>query len=368
MKAAILEATKQPLVIDDVELAAPGAHEVRVRTAAVGICHSDLHFIDGIYPAPLPAIPGHEVAGVVEAVGSEVSYLKPGDHVIGCLSTFCGHCAHCITGRLVLCATPEVKIPPGKARRIARRGEHVNQMLQLSGYAEELLVHEHSLVKIRRDMPLDRAALIGCAVITGVGAVVNSANVRAGDTVAVIGCGGIGLSAVNGASIAGASRIVAIDRVPEKLEFAKRFGATDVIDASAGDPVAQMRELIPDGVDWSFEAIGLKQTAEQAWSMLGSGGTATVIGMIPPGVKVELHGPDFLREKKIQGSLMGSNRFRRDMPRLIDLYLQGRLKLDELISKRLSLSQINEGLDDLRAGKGSIARSVITFPGVGGIH
>jgi len=362
MKAAVLERTNEPLVIDDVDLAPPGPHEVLVRTAAVGLCHSDVHFIDGVYPYPLPAVPGHEVAGVVESVGSQVSEFKPGDHVIGCLSVFCGHCAHCITGRLVLCSTPDVKIPPGKENRLSRRGERVNQMLNLSGYAEQILVHEHALVKIRPDMPLDRAALIGCAVTTGYGAVVHSAGVRAGETVAVLGCGGIGLAAINTAYLAGASRIIAIDKLPSKLEFARQMGATDVIDASAGDPVKQVRELVGAGVDHAFEAIGLKQTTEQAWSMLAPGGTATVIGMIPPGVKVEIHGPDFLREKKIQGSLMGSNRFRVDAPRIIELYLQGRIKLDELISQRLPLSRINEGLDALRAG--SVARSVITFEGV----
>jgi S-(hydroxymethyl)glutathione dehydrogenase/alcohol dehydrogenase len=363
MKAAVLEQPQKPLVIEDVQLAAPGPHEVLVRTGAVGVCHSDLHFIDGIYPHPLPAVPGHEVAGVVEAVGSQVTEFKPGDHVIGCLSVFCGHCAHCITGRLVLCATPEVKIPPGKAKRMTfRDGQHLNQMLQLSGFAEQLLVHEHALAKVRPDMPLDRAALIGCAVTTGFGAVVNTAKVRAGETVAVIGCGGIGLAAIQTAYLAGAARVIAVDRIPAKLEFARTMGATDVIDASQGDAVEQLRELVGAGVDHAFEAIGLKQTAEQAWAMIAPGGTATVIGMIPPGVKVELHGPDFLREKKIQGSLMGSNHFRVDMPRIIDLYLQGRFKLDEMISQRLPLSQINDGLDALR--EGNIARTVITFDGV----
>ena len=367
MKAAVLERAREPLVIDDVTVNAPGPREVLVRTAAVGICHSDLHFIDGIYPTPMPAIPGHEAAGVVEAVGSQVTEFKPGDHVIGCLSVFCGHCPHCITGRLVLCSTPDVKFAPGMARRLSRRGEHVNQMLNLSAYAEQMLVHEHAVVKIREDMPLDRAALIGCAVLTGFGAVVNTAGVKAGDTVAVFGCGGVGLSAINGAAIAGASRIVAIDKMPAKLETARRFGATDVIDASQGDPVKMLRNLFPaeGGVDYSFECIGLKTTTEQAWAVTAPGGTATVVGMIPPGVKIEINGPEFLREKRIQGSVMGSNRFRRDVPRLIDLYMQGRLKLDELISQRLPLARINEGLAAL--GSGDIARSVVVFDGVGGL-
>jgi S-(hydroxymethyl)glutathione dehydrogenase/alcohol dehydrogenase len=221
------------------------------------------------------------------------------------------------------------------------------------------LVHEHAVAKIRDDMPLDRAALIGCGVTTGVGAVIHTAKVRPGETVAVIGCGGIGLSCVNGAAIAGAGRIIAVDTVPSKLELAQKFGATDVIDATAGDAVQQVKELTGGGVHYSFEAIGLKATAEQAFQMLKNGGTATVIGMIPPGEMVSLHGPDFLFEKTIQGSMMGSNRFRVDMPRFVDFYLQGRLHLDDMVSQRIKLSDVNEALQALETGE--IARSVIMF-------
>jgi S-(hydroxymethyl)glutathione dehydrogenase/alcohol dehydrogenase len=222
-----------------------------------------------------------------------------------------------------------------------------------------MLVHEHAVVKVREDMPMDRAALIGCGVTTGVGAVIHTASVEPGSTVAVIGCGGIGLSAINGAALAGAARIIAVDMVPSKLELARKFGATDVVDASDGESVGKIREMTGGGVHYSFEAIGLKSTAEEAFKMLRAGGTATIIGMIPPGQMVSLHGVDFLSEKKIQGSFMGSNRFRVDMPRFIDFYLQGRLHLDDLISNRIGLSDINEGMEALKSGE--IARSVIMF-------
>jgi len=214
-------------------------------------------------------------------------------------------------------------------------------------------------VKITKDIPLDRAALIGCGVTTGVGAVFNTAKVAPGSTVAIIGCGGIGLNCVQGAALAGAGRIIAVDTVPAKLELAKKFGATDLVNASDGDPVQQVQEMTSGGVEYSFEAIGLKITTEQAWSMLRAGGTATVIGMIPMGTKIEIHGVELLFEKKIQGSMMGSNRFRIEMPRYVDLYLKGKLNLDDLVSQRIGLDQVQEGFEALK--KGEIARSVIVL-------
>lgn len=359
MKAAVLHQPKTPLVIENVAISKPGPHEVLVRTAAVGVCHSDLHFVDGAYPTALPAVLGHEAAGVVEQVGSLVRTVKPGDHVITCLSAFCGHCEFCLTGHLSLCVAPDTRRAEGEEPRLLAPQGNMNQFLNLSAFAEQMLIHEHALVAIRRDMPLDRAALIGCAVTTGVGAVVHTAKVQPGETVAVIGCGGIGLATVNGAAIAGAGRIIAIDRVPGKLELARQFGATDVVDAGATDAVEAVRALTGGGVHHAFEAIGLKQTAEQAFGMLRRGGTATVIGMIPPGQKVELKGTDFLAEKRIQGSMMGSNRFPVDMPRLVDFYLSGKLKLDQLISQRMPLERINDAFDELR--RGELARSVILF-------
>ncbi len=359
MKAAVLREVNKPLEIEDIQHGNPAPREVLVRTVAAGVCHSDLHFQNGSYPYELPAVLGHESAGVVEAVGSDVTYVKPGDHVITCLSAFCGHCEHCLTGHMSLCQEPELQRQPDEPPRLASGDQNIAQFLNLSSFAEYMLVHEHAIVKVREDMPMDRAALIGCGVTTGVGAVIHTAAVEPGSTVAVIGCGGVGLSAINGAAIAGAARIIAIDMVESKLELARKFGATDVVNAKEKDAVGEVREMTGGGVHYSFEAIGLKQTAEQAFKMLGFGGTATIIGMIPVGVQVELHGPEFLMERKMQGSNMGSNRFRVDMPRFVDFYLQGRLHLDDLISRRIKLEDVNEGLAALETGE--VARSVIMF-------
>ena len=359
MKAAVLHAPNQPLTIEEVELTKPKGREVLLRTAFAGLCHSDLHFIEGLYPHPTPCVLGHESAGTVEAVGDGVTYVKPGDHVITCLSVFCGTCPQCITGHPNLCENTEVKMPAGAARRMSWKGGHMNQAFNLSSFAEQMLVHENAMVKIDPDVPLDRAALVGCGVMTGVGAVFNAAKVEPGATVAVIGCGGVGLSAVNGAALAGAERIIAIDTIASKLELARELGATDTLNASNADPVQQVREMTGGGVHYSFEALGTKTTAEQAFGMLRPGGTATIIGMVPFGIKIELHGYDFLRDRKLQGTSMGGNRFRVDMPRLLSLWRQGRLKLDHLISGRLKLDQINDGFAALKSG--APVRQLIDF-------
>jgi S-(hydroxymethyl)glutathione dehydrogenase / alcohol dehydrogenase len=360
MKAAVLHAPNQPLTIEEVTLAKPQAREVLLRTAFAGLCHSDLHFIEGLYPYPTPCVLGHESAGIVEAVGEGVTYVKPGDHVITCPSVFCGTCPQCVTGHPNLCENTEVKMPAGVSRRLSwKGGEVMNQFVNLSSFGEQMLVHENAVVKIDPDIPLDRAALVGCGVMTGVGAVFNAAKVEPGATVAVIGCGGVGLSAVNGAALAGAERIIAIDTVPSKLEVARELGATDTLNASNADPVQAVRDLTGGGVHYSFEALGTKATAEQAFGMLRPGGTATIIGMVPVGVKIELHGYDFLRDRKLQGTSMGGNRFRVDMPRLLSLWRQGRLKLDHLISGKLKLSDINEGFAALKSG--APVRQLIDF-------
>jgi len=359
MKAAVLREHNKPLEIEDVEISKPGPREVLVRPIAAGVCHSDLHFVTGDYPAAFPVILGHESAGVVEDVGSDVTYVKKGDHVITCLSAFCGHCDKCLTGHLSLCQSPEVSREAEEQPRLYKGEETINQFLNLSSFAELMLIHEHALVKIREDMPMDRAALIGCSTTTGVGAVFHTAGVEPGSKVAVLGCGGVGLAAINGAAIAGAGMIIAVDMVDAKLEMAKSVGATHTINASSGNAVGEVMELTQGGCDYTFEAIGLKASTEQAWQMLGAGGTATVIGMIPVGTMVELHGVDFLAEKKIQGSNMGSNRFRVDMPRFVDFYLNGKLHLDQMISKHIRLSEVNEALDALKTGQE--ARHVIMF-------
>jgi len=359
MKAAVLREVRTPLRIETVQINKPGPHEVLVRTAAAGVCHSDLHIIEGSYPYQLPTVMGHESAGVVEQVGAEVRTVKPGDHVITCLSAYCGHCDQCLTGHLSLCNGRETRRGPDEETRLMQGGKPMVQFANLSSFAEQMLIHEHACVAIRPDMPLDRAALIGCGVMTGVGAVIHTSNVRPGETVAVIGCGGVGLAAINGAAIAGAGRIIAIDMSPAKDNMSRLFGATDFINAAEGDPVAQVMEMTGGGVHHSFEAIGLGKTAEQAFNMLRRGGTANVIGMIPVGQTISLMGAAFLGEKRIQGSSMGSNRFPVDMPRLVDFYLSGKLKLDDMISHRVKLEDINSAFDEMK--RGEVARSVVVF-------
>ena len=360
MKAAVFHAPNQPLTIEEVAINKPGPREVLLRTAYAGLCHSDLHFMEGLFPIPTPVVLGHESSAVVEVVGEGVAYVKTGDHVITCPSVFCGACPQCLTGHPNLCENTEIRLPPGQARRMTwKGGELMHQAFNLSCFAEEMLVHENAFVKIDGDIPLDRAALVGCGVMTGVGAVFNAAKVEPGATVAVIGCGGVGLSAVNGAALAGAERIIAIDTVASKLEVARELGATDTLNASNADPVKAVRDMTGGGVHYSFEALGTKTTAEQAFGMLRPGGTATIIGMVPFGVKIELHGYDFLRDRKLQGTSMGGNRFRVDMPRLLSLWRQGRLKLDHLISGRIKLDQINEGFAALKSG--APVRQLIDF-------
>jgi S-(hydroxymethyl)glutathione dehydrogenase/alcohol dehydrogenase len=362
MKAAVLYSAGSKLVIEDVQIDKPAAHEVLIRTAACGLCHSDLSLMEGRLPAKMPVILGHEAAGVVEAVGSEVRGIAVGDHVVTCLTAYCGHCEDCLTGHMALCLDTESSRKRGEAPRLAPmpgREGRLTQAFGLSGFAEQMLVHERTCVVIRKDMPLDRAALIGCSVTTGVGAVVRTARIEAGSTVAIIGCGGVGLSCINGAVIGGASRIIAIDRVASKRDMAMAMGATDFIDASTTDAVEAVVEMTKGGVPYSFEAIGLKATVEQAFAMLRRGGVATMVGAPPLGTRIELDSMHLFYERRLQGSMMGSSRFPIDTPRYIDLYMQGRLKLDELISGRIRLQDINAGFEDMKTGM--VSRSVIMF-------
>jgi S-(hydroxymethyl)glutathione dehydrogenase/alcohol dehydrogenase len=285
--------------------------------------------------------------------------VKSGDHVITCLSAFCGHCEFCLGGHMSLCVSPETKREDSEPPRLASEKGPMQQFLNLSSFAEQMLIHEHACVAIRNDMPLDRAALIGCGVLTGTCAVFRTARVAPGETVAVIGCGGVGLAAINGAAIAGAGRIIAIDMSKSKDNMARHFGATDFICAAETDAVKEVLEATKGGVHHAFEAVGLKKTTEQAFGMLRRGGTAYVIGMIPLGQSVEIPGYAFLGEKKLAGSLMGSNNFPIDMPRLIDMYLAGKLKLDDMISRRIKLDEVNDAFAEMKGGQ--IARSVIVF-------
>ena len=359
MKAAVLFEARTPLSIEEVTVSKPGPREVLIRTVAVGVCRSDLHFVDGAYPHALPTIPGHEACGVVEAIGDEVGMVKVGDHVVTCLSAFCGHCEFCVTGRMALCVDSSVRRPKGAPPRLMLGDRPIAQMLNLSAYAEMMLVHEHACVAIDRDMPMDRAALLGCAITTGAGAVFNTTDVTPGETVCVVGCGGIGLAAVNAAKIAGAGKIIALDPVPEKRAMAEKLGATHSFDALSDTAADEVVALTKGGVHHAIEAVGRAQSAATAVKVLRRGGTATILGMMPLGEKVGLSAMDLLAGKRLQGGLMGSNRFPVDIPRLVDFYLRGLLDLDTIIADRLPLDRINQAFDELR--RGETTRSVVTF-------
>jgi S-(hydroxymethyl)glutathione dehydrogenase / alcohol dehydrogenase len=359
MRAAVLHRFGEPLTEADVELAEPAADEVLVRVTDSGICHSDRTVQLGSQDRPLPLILGHEAAGVVERVGSGVSGLQPGDHVVGCNSANCGQCSWCARG------LPQHCSDKGQARadgspRLFRDGDQVHAFVGLGGFADHMLVSQRALVRIPPEMPLDKAALLGCAVLTGMGAVLHRARVRAGQTVAVIGCGGVGLNAVQAARLAGARRIIAIDINPAKLERARVFGATDTVDASREDSVQTVLGLSGGGVDHAVEVVGSDTTIEQAFQMTGIRGTTTVVGVPLPAATVTLPALVFMAaEKRIQGSRMGSASFRADIPLYCELYLRGQVLLDELISEVMDLSGVNQGLQALDGSDG--ARSMIHF-------
>jgi S-(hydroxymethyl)glutathione dehydrogenase/alcohol dehydrogenase len=360
MKAAVLHESPGRLEIEPLALDTDlQSREVRIRIAYSGLCHSDLHFIDGLISMELPIVLGHEAAGFVEAVGDAVTYVQPGDHVISCLSTFCGECRYCLSGRPSICSGRAALRTRPRPALMTAGGEPVAQLSGLGAFAEEMVVHEHAVAKIRPDMPLDVGALLGCGVITGLGAALRTAKIEPGSSAAVVGCGGIGLAAVQGARLAGASPIIAVDVTDEKLERALDVGATHTVNAKRDDPVLAVRDLTGGGVNYSFEAIGRKQTVEQAFAMLAPGGVATIIGVLPDGASIEIPVSALQGEKRLQSCSMGSNRFRTDLPWLCDLYLQGRLKLDELVTSRRPLEEINEGYDEMRAGRG--ARTLLVF-------
>ena len=362
MKAAVMRATNEPLTLEELRIDAPAPGEVLVKTAASGVCHSDLHMMEGSIPMPPPAILGHEPAGVVQEVGEGVTDFAPGDHVIGCLNQWCGVCHFCTGGRPYLCLA---SYAPGRAegqppRITTQEGEAVPQLGNLASFAEQMLCPERSLVKIRDDMPLDRACLIGCGVTTGMGAALKTVSIPAGASVVIIGCGGVGLSALQGARITGAGKIIAVDAQSWKFDLAKGMGATHCVDATDGDPVAAVHALTGGGADFVFECIGLVPTVQQAVAMTGRGGTTVLVGVVPVTEMVPISAADLtLQEKKITGSFMGSNEFRVDMPNYIDFYLDGRLRLDEMISARIAIDEINGAMDALR--KGEAARQVIVF-------
>jgi S-(hydroxymethyl)glutathione dehydrogenase / alcohol dehydrogenase len=331
-----------------------------VRVAYAGVCHSDLHFIDGIYPGRYPMVLGHEVSGVVEAVGPGVTSAEPGDRVIMAFIQPCGHCKYCDSGRQHLCAT-RTSTRPADQPALRRGDEPVTQMANTGGFAQYSITQATGLIPVPDDVGLDIAALIGCSVTTGYGAVVRAGQVEQGSTVAVLGCGGVGLNIIQTARLAGAARIIAVDVAEHKLQTARHFGATDLVNAGEGDPVEAVRELTGGGVEFAFEAIGLKATAEQAHQMLERGGTAVIVGMVPPGQNLEISGMIWREEKTLKGAAYGSARFHVDMPRIFQLYQQGRLDLDSLVTKSWPLEGINEAFDLLR--RGEVTRQVLEIGG-----
>ncbi len=358
MKAAIFEKPHAPLVIDDVDIVNPRAGEVMVRTLCSGVCHSDLHFVEGLWPLPMEAVLGHEAAGVVEKIGAGVSYVKPGDKVIMSFKPFCGKCYFCMRGQAHLCNDPALMA--ASMTRLTRRGKPLLQMASVGSYAELMVTVESGVVKVPDSMPMAEAALIGCGVMTGVGAALYTAKVPGGAVTAVIGCGGIGLNVIQGCRLAGASRIIAIDVVPGKLEMARRFGATDTLNAKQVDAVKSVLELTGGlGVEFSFEAIGSVDAARQAFDMVRSGGTAVIVGMMPMGSEIKVPGPAFLAEKRMIGSMYGSTNFREHMPKLVDLFLSGRLDLSGLVSQRMPLEDVNRAFQLMKSG--TVARSVLEF-------
>jgi S-(hydroxymethyl)glutathione dehydrogenase/alcohol dehydrogenase len=362
MQAAVFRKVHEPLTIETVEIDKPWGREVLVRTAATGVCHSDLHVVDGLgrWPLDRPIVLGHEGAGVVEAVGPDVTTVRPGDHVVACLSGFCGSCAQCLSGHPNLCVGGAVARPESAPPRLAQKGEALRQFIGISSYAERMLLHENSVVKIDPDLPLDRAALVGCGVLTGVGAALRSSGLEAGQTVAVFGCGGVGLSIVQGARIGGARQIIGVDIFESKLEMAGRLGATHVVDGSREDPVKAVRALTGGaGVDHAFEAVGNAMLVRQAIESLAIRGTATIVGVLPPDAMIQFPWMAIRPECRVQTSRMGSNRFRIDIPRYLEFYRQGRLLLDEMVSRRGRLGDINEAFRAMKAGE--VARTVLTF-------
>lgn len=346
-----------PVVIRDVELAAPGPGEVEVAIAAAGVCHSDLHMVQGEWQHRAPVVLGHEGSGVITALGEGVTGLEVGDHVVLSWVPHCGECRFCLAGRPAQCRLSAEIIAVGGTMfdgttRLRLDGVDLYHYLGVSSYAERAVVPASGAVKVRKDAPLDLIAIVGCAVATGVGAVRNTAAVPAGATVAVIGCGGVGLSCVQGARIAGAARIVAVDKLDEKLALARRLGATDSVNAMSGDVVSVLKELVPEGLDYVFDAIGVIATTEQAIAALGMGGAAVIVGLPPNGERATFD-PMALAEadQRILGSNYGSSVPHRDIPRLVDEAMSGALDLESMVSARRPLDEAAQALHDLATGQ-----------------
>jgi S-(hydroxymethyl)glutathione dehydrogenase/alcohol dehydrogenase len=360
MRAAVQRSIPGIPEVVEVSIDQPGPREVLIQTVAAGLCRSDLSFIQGLLPsyAEAPFVAGHEGAGIVVATGQLVTSVAPGDFVVASLSAFCGHCKFCLTGHANICFAAETVRSATAAPRLSLDGKPLAQCWNVSAFAEMMLVHESQAVRIPKEVPRQVAPILGCAVVTGMGAALRTARVRPGESVAVFGCGGVGINAIQGSRIAGARRIIAIDRVPSKLELARSFGATDVVLAGP-ETVGMLIELSEGGVDQAIEVIGRPETCQQAIASTRRGGTVTFVGMIPESEHISISEGDLTAEKKIQGCDMGSNLPPLDIPFYCELYRQGRLKLDEQISRTIKLDELMAGFDVLDAGE--VARTVVVF-------
>ncbi len=363
-KAAVVRQLNSPVSVEEVEVESPKLGEVMVKMSAVGVCHSDFSVTNGTIPMPPPTVIGHEAAGVVEEVGEGVTDIAVGDHVVIVWVPMCGKCRYCAEGRPQLCdqaAKAVTTLPDGTGRFKDADGNALNHMAGVGVMAEYATVHRDNVLKIDPDVPLDKAALVGCAVMTGVGAALNTANIQPGTTVAVFGAGGIGLNTIQGAALAGAEKIIAVDLEDKKLEYAQQFGATHTVNPSTdGDAVAAIHGLSPGGVDYAFECIGVPEVITQAYNAIGKGGTMVVVGVTRPDGMITL--PTFLmpfQEKVLTGSMYGSGRPSVDFPRYLSLYKANRLKLDELVTATYSLDEVNRAFEDMNNGVN--ARGVIVF-------
>ncbi|HTY76320.1 MAG TPA: Zn-dependent alcohol dehydrogenase [Candidatus Bathyarchaeia archaeon] len=360
--AAVLYEVQKPLVVEDVELLEPGPLEVQVRWVANGVCHSDLHVVTGDYPHPLPVILGHEAAGVVEKVGTGVQTVAPGDHVCSSYIPSCGRCGYCIGGQPTMCALrdkPRWFMLDGTSR-FRKNGQPLHHFLQVAGYATRTVLPEQSVIPIRKDAPLDLACLVSCGVLAGAGPVFNRAKVPPGASVAVFGCGGVGLNTVQAARLVGAGKIIAVDLNRQKLEWAEEFGATHAVDASKEDPVARVHAISGmGGVDFAFEVVGTQKTIEQAFASTHRGGTCVVVGVSPAGTRLSIDPGMLLQQRVLTGSSFGAGHQRTDVPMLLDLFMAGKYQLKELVTRRLPLSELNQAFDLMKQGE--VKRSVIVY-------
>ena len=362
MKAAVLYDYNTPLVVEDLELDPPKAGEVRVRTGAAGICRSDYHFMAGEARHPLPTVLGHEGSGVITEVGEGVTRLKLGDRVILSFVPNCGRCHFCSVGRPNLCDTHAATVGTmfDGTTRLHKGDQRITHFAKVACFAEDLVTPESACIPIDEDVPMDVAALIGCCVTTGVGSVIYNAEIVPGSSVAVVGCGGVGLNVIQGAKVANASQIVAVDVSESALEFASKFGATHTVNAAHQDAAAEVRELTGGGVDYAFEVFGGSETVETAFASARKGGTVVIVGIAPAGDNASIDPVALVRQEKVlKGSYYGSARCHIDMPRIVDMYRSHKLDIDGMITRRYNLDEVNKAYEDLNSG--GIGRGVIVF-------